>query len=109
MACLIGCLPGGSLFQEAFQLVQVVHAETMKIAPTRYAEQVVDDHGGVAFTSKAFVSAELFGSGVSLISVFVRIEQFHRFHLVVVQLGSGFCLISRKKNIQDSVYEEPCI
>lgn len=100
MSCLIGRLPGLTAIKQAFQFAQVVHAETMKVAPARYAEQVVDDHGGVAFASKTLFPAELFGSGFGFVPVVVGVEQFHQC-LAVVQLGSGFCLTGKKRTSKD--------
>ena len=74
MSCLIGRLPGRTAIKEIFQFAQVVHTETMEIAPTRYAEQVVDHYGGVAFAGKALCPAELFGSVFGFVSVVVSVQ-----------------------------------
>lgn len=49
MSSLIGRPPSGNSLQQALQFAQVVHAQTVEVAPARDAEQVVDHHGGIAF------------------------------------------------------------
>lgn len=74
MSCLIGRLPGRTAIKEIFQFAQVVHTETMEVAPARYAEQVVDYYGGVAFAGKALCPAELFDSSFGFVSVVVSVQ-----------------------------------
>lgn len=100
MACLVSRLPSRSALQKTFEFAQVVHAQAVEIAPTGDAEQVVDDHGGVAFAGQALVPAELFGSGFGFVPVVIGVEQFHQC-LAVVQLGSGFCLSGEKRAFKD--------
>lgn len=89
MPCLLAGLPGVAFIQQAFQLDQVVHAKAMKVTPARYAEQVIDDHGGVSFAGQALVPAELLGSGFGFVPVVVGVEQFHRCLVVVQQAGDS--------------------
>lgn len=48
MAGLVNGLPGSTESQQGLQFAKVIHAQSVEIAPARDAEEVVDDHCGIA-------------------------------------------------------------
>lgn len=91
MPSLIGRRPARTALQQALQLAEVVHAQAVEISPAGDAEQVLDDHGGVALAGQALVAGQFLGSLFGFVTVVVGVEQFHAVVVDTAGADWGLC------------------